>query len=228
MRKCCCCIPILGGATFLGFIAIILCALEFVVTIPYLLKIDIDVFNPLQSNLEYLYDQLEYGFQNVVNEETNGPHLTEEIMAEIRAYTWTTIISEACCTGVYLIISLMMVCGIQCDMRGLMLPYMIVQMLYITLGIVGGIGITVLFFYFNIIMGIVSAAVILILAFLMVYFWVAVQKAYIELGNRDYMYSPAPIKPTYNPGHHHNGSGGGGGIYPTVPQHFQMQEPDKC
>jgi len=42
------------------------------------------------------------------------------------------------------------------------------------------------------------------------------------------MYSPAPIKPTYNPGHHHNGSGGGGGLYPTVPQHFQMQEPDKC
>ena len=24
-----------------------------------------------------------------------------------------------------------------------------------------------------------------------------------------------------------NGSGGGG-LYPTVPQHFQMQEPDKC
>ena len=175
MRKCCCCIPILGGATFLGFIAIMLCALEFVVTIPYLLKIDIDVFNPLQSNLEYLYDQLEYGFQSVINE-TDNPHLTEEIMAQVRAYTWTAIISEACCTGVYLIISLMMVCGIQCDMRGLMLPYMIVQMLYIILGITIGIGITVLFFFFNIIMGIVSAAVILILAFLMIYFWVAVQK----------------------------------------------------
>merc|ERR1711997_1427793 len=87
----------------------------------------------------------------------------------------------------------MMVCGIQCDMRGLMLPYMIVQMLYIILGITIGIGITVLFFFFNIIMGIVSAAVILILAFLMIYFWVAVQKAYIELGNRDYMYSPAIV-----------------------------------
>ena len=188
MRKCCCCIPILGGATFLGFIAIMLCALEFVVTIPYLLKIDIDVFNPLQSNLEYLYDQLEYGFQSVINE-TDNPHLTEEIMAQVRAYTWTAIISEACCTGVYLIISLMMVCGIQCDMRGLMLPYMIVQMLYILVGILSGIGITVLFFYFNIIMGIVSAAVILILAFLMIYFWVAVQKVskILQLG-RNYLY----------------------------------------
>ena len=191
MRKCCCCIPILGGATFLGFIAIMLCALEFVVTIPYLLKIDIDVFNPLQSNLEYLYDQLEYGFQSVINE-TDNPHLTEEIMAQVRAYTWTAIISEACCTGVYLIISLMMVCGIQCDMRGLMLPYMIVQMLYILVGILSGIGITVLFFYFNIIMGIVSAAVILILAFLMIYFWVAVQKVskILRLGLGYYL-SPA-------------------------------------
>ena len=97
-------------------------------------------------------------------------------MAEVRAYTWTAVISEACCTGVYLIISLMMICGIQCDMRGLMLPYMIVQMLYIIFGIISGIGITVLFFYFNIIMGIVAAAVILILAFLMIYFWAAVQK----------------------------------------------------
>ena len=192
MRKCCCCIPILGGATFLGFIAIMLCALEFVVTIPYLLKIDIDVFNPLQSNLEYLYDQLEYGFQSVINE-TDNPHLTEEIMAQVRAYTWTAIISEACCTGVYLIISLMMVCGIQCDMRGLMLPYMIVQMLYIILGITIGIGITVLFFFFNIIMGIVSAAVILILAFLMIYFWVAVQKVskILQLGLGYSYLSPA-------------------------------------
>ena len=192
MRKCCCCIPILGGATFLGFIAIMLCALEFVVTIPYLLNIDIDVFNPLQSNLEYLYDQLEYGFQSVINE-TDNPHLTEEIMAQVRAYTWTAIISEACCTGVYLIISLMMVCGIQCDMRGLMLPYMIVQMLYIILGITIGIGITVLFFFFNIIMGIVSAAVILILAFLMIYFWVAVQKVskILQLGLGYSYLSPA-------------------------------------
>ena len=175
MRKCCCCIPILGGATFLGFLAIILCALEFVVTIPYLLKIDIDVFNPLQSNLEYLYDQLEYGLKSFFND-TDDAELREQIMAEVRAYTWTAVISEACCTGVYLIISLMMICGIQCDMRGLMLPYMIVQMLYIIFGIISGIGITVLFFYFNIIMGIVAAAVILILAFLMIYFWAAVQK----------------------------------------------------
>ena len=59
-------------------------------------------------------------------------------------------------------------------------------------------------------MGIVSAAILLIFSFLLVYYWVSVQQAYVELGNRDYMYSPAPTK-AYN------------GSYPSAPQSFQMQ-----
>ena len=50
------------------------------------------------------------------------------------------------------------------------------------------------------------------------FFFIAVQRAYVELGNNDYMYSPAPIKPAYNDHH------GRGGYYPTSPQHFQMDE----
>lgn len=225
MRKCCCCIPILGGATVLGLIALVLCALEFVVTIPYLADIDEDIFNPLKGNIEYLNHQIEGVFKNVFQNDTEK---IEGIMVEVKDYYRTSILSEAISTGVYFILSFMMICGIHCDIRGLMIPYLVVQMLYIILAIIIGIGATVVLCYTNTIMGIVCAAVVLILAFLFIYFWVAVQKAYIELGNRDYMYSPAPIKPTYNPGHHHNGSGGGGGLYPTVPQHFQMQEPDKC
>lgn len=208
----------------MGLIALLLCALEFVVTIPYLAEIDVKAFNPLQYNLKTLENHIEAA----VEQFTNDTSLIEGTMEEVRRYTWTSILSEAISTGVYFILSLMMILGIQCDIRGLMIPYLVVQMLYIILAIILGIGATVVFFYYNTIMGIVCAAVVLILAFLFVYFWVAVQKAYIELGNRDYMYSPAPIKPTYNPGHHHNGSSGGGGLYPTVPQHFQMQEPDKC
>jgi len=223
MRKCCCCIPILGGATTIGLVALILCALEFVITIPYLADIDVETFNPLKGNIQYLYEQIEY----IAKHMTNDTKMTNSIMAEVKDYTWETIMSEAVSTGVYFVISLMMICGIQCDMRGLMIPYLVIQMLYIILAIIIGVAVTVCFFYFNLIMGIVAAAVVLILSFLFIYFWVAVQKAYIELGTRDYMYSPAPIKPTYNPGHHHNGSGGGG-LYPTVPQHFQMQEPDRC
>ena len=172
MRKCCCCIPILGGATVIGFIALVLCALEFVVTIPYLAGIDVATFNPIQDNLQYMYDQIEYTAKQV----TNDTELTKAIMTEVQEYTWKTIMSEAISTGIYFIISLMMICGIQCDMRGLMIPYMVIQMLYIILAIVMGVAVTVLFFYYNTIMGIVSAAVVLILSFLFIYFWAAVQK----------------------------------------------------
>ena len=83
---------------------------------------------------------------------------------------------EAISTGVYFSIALMMICGIQCDMRGLMIPYLVIQMIYIILAIVIGVAATVLIFYFNLIMGIVASAVLLILAFLFIYFWAAVQK----------------------------------------------------
>lgn len=208
----------------MGLIALVLCALEFVVTIPYLADIDPEIWNPLKKNIEYLNHHIEGGFKLFYNNDTAK---VEGIMAEVEEYYWPAILSEAISTGIYFILSFMMICGIHCDIRGLMIPYLVVQMLYIILAIIIGIGATVVLCYSETIMGIVCAAVVLILAFLFIYFWVAVQKAYIELGNRDYMYSPAPIKPTYNPGHHHNGSGGGG-LYPTVPQHFQMQEPDKC
>ena len=127
MRKCCCCIPILAGATVLGFVGLVLCALEFVVTIPYLANVDAEQFNPLKGNLVYMYEQIEFGIKQV----TNGtePEIREAIMSEIQDYTWTTILSEAISTGVYFIITLMMICGIQCDLRGLMIPYLVIQML---------------------------------------------------------------------------------------------------
>jgi len=180
----------LGGATVIGVVALVLCALEFVVTIPYLANIDPETFNPIEKNIKYMFDQIEYTVKQMTDNDTK---LTNGIMEEVREYTWTTIMSEAVSTGIYFIISLMMICGIQCDMRGLMIPYLIIQMLYIILAIIIGVAVTVLFFYYYLIMGIVAAAVVLILSFLFIYFWVQVQKAYIELGTRDYMYSPAPI-----------------------------------
>merc|ERR1712080_162935 len=111
--------------------------------------------------MEYLYEQIEFALEQVIQNNDTTISING-IMKEVRDYTWTTIMSEAISTGVYFIISLMMICGIQCDMRGLMIPYMVIQMLYIILAIVMGVAVTVLFFYYNTIMGIVSAAVVLI------------------------------------------------------------------
>ena len=99
-------------------------------------------------------------------------------MTEVQEYTWNMIMSEAVSTGIYFIISLMMICGIQCDMRGLMIPYMVIQMLYIILAIVTAVAVTVLLFYYNLIMGIVAAASVLIPSYLIIYFWCVVKDTY--------------------------------------------------
>ena len=180
MRKCCCCIPILAGATILGLIALVFCALEYVVTIPYLADLDESTFNPLKANIEYLKHHIE----GAVKQFTNDTEVIQGIMIDVEKYTWTSILSEAISTGIYFIVSLLMICGIHCDIRGLMIPYLVLQMLYIILATIMGAGATVVFFYYNTIMGIVSAAVVLILVFLFIYFWVAVQKvssAYLVL-----------------------------------------------
>ena len=53
MRKCCCCIPVIGGAVALGVIGILICLAELVVIVPYLMELD--EFNPIKDNLENIY-----------------------------------------------------------------------------------------------------------------------------------------------------------------------------
>ena len=54
-RKCCCCIPVVVGAAILGLIALLFCASESAVLIPYLAQFDIETFNPIQQNLNDIY-----------------------------------------------------------------------------------------------------------------------------------------------------------------------------
>ena len=67
-------------------------------------------------------------------------------------------------------------------------------------------------------MCVVAGVVVLIIGALLGYFLHVVRMAFVELGNNDYMYSPAPMKPTYSDGR------AAAGYYPTSPQHFQMDE----
>lgn len=208
MRKCCCCIPVLGGAITLGIIGLLLALLELVPIIPFLL--DLEGFNPIKDNLK----TVEYSVEKTLAQQNWTKEEIEEMMGVGKEYLWLCLLIEACIAGLYILISLLLVVGVGCKKRGLMLPYMIIQMIFIILFGVTGIGATIGLFFIQITMGLVCLAVVAVVFFLIVYFWVAVQKAYIELGNRDYMYSPTPVKPIYNPM--------GDGYYPTAPQHFQM------
>ena len=78
------------------------------------------------------------------------------------------------------------------------------QMLAFIIAVLAGIAVTVGLFFMSAIMGGIATGIVLVASFLFLYFWLAVQTAYVEIGNRDYMYSPAPVKPIYNP------PGGGG------------------
>ena len=210
MRKCCCCISVHVGSTILGLLAIVLTLLELSVLIPYLL--DIDEFNPIRDNLNSVYFQLEKTLQQQADFTEED---AKEIVKTAQEYTWISMVGEACFTSFNGLIALLMICGVQCKQRVLMLPYLIVQMLIILIFIAAGVLINIGLYFLSVIMGAIFTIIFLLAAFLFIYFWSAVQKAYVELGNRDYQYSPAPMKPIYNPDQHK--------YHPSAPQHFQMQ-----
>ena len=115
-----------------------------------------------------------------------------------------------------------MMIGASCQVRGLMVPYLILQMIVFILWILTGVAVTLGLCFVNAIVAVIAGVTVLIVSGLLLYFWMAVQRAYVELGNNDYMYSPAPIKPV-GVGHY-DGRGGHADHYPTSPQHFPMDE----
>jgi len=220
MRKCCCCISVHVGSAILGFIGLIMCALELVVLLPYIFHVDEDVFNPIEANKE--------GGYLIIKETLKNSNVSEKdsdwLIAKIEEYMWPSFVGFAIEAGVYSLCCLLMMMGASCHIRGLMIPYLLAQMLCIIVMVVGMVAGTVFLFIFAkaVVLGIVSGVVTLVISALLIYFWAAVQRAFVELGNNDYMYSPAPIKPV-GVGHY-DGRGHADHHYPTSPQHFPMDE----
>lgn len=210
MRKCCCCISVHTGALILGSLAVLLSLLELVVLIPYFLQIE--EFNPIEGNLNHFY----YVFQKFLLEHNVTSERAADIVDNVKEWTWVALLSEALFAGIYILISLSMIIGVQCRMRGLMLPYLIVQMIIVIVFVVFTVGVSVLVFFVNVIMASVLLVVSLVTSFLFIYFWAAVQKSYLELGNGDWEYEPTPVKPIYNPSRDDR-------YHPSAPQHFNME-----
>lgn len=211
MRKCCCCISVHVGASILGFLGLLICALELAVLIPYMLEVDPDTFNPIQDNL----DDFKYILEKTMKEHQIDQEVIDMIKTNIETYTWPSFLGATVESAVYGLCCLLMMIGVSCQVRGLMVPYLILQMLAIIIMVLSGIAVTVALCFYNAIVAVIAGVVVFIASILLIYFWIAVQRAYVELGNNDYMYSPAPIKPAYNDGR---------GYYPTSPQHFQMDD----
>lgn len=208
MRTCCCCIPVLAGATVIGVLGMLF-TLAFMTPLTTYL-IELEEFDPIRANMASVQFQLDKSLR----EANVSLADISTVNNAIEEYIWYGVLILEVLAGSYLLFALCMIIGIHCDMRGLMIPYLMYQMLLIILAILLGLVLTIgMFLFQNTLLGVVSVVVLLIFSFLLVYYWVAVQKAFVELGNRDYMYSPAPTK-AYNGSHH----------YPSAPQRFEMQE----
>lgn len=212
MRKCCFCISVHTGTIVLAVLAMILAALELTVLIPYLLG-STD-FNPIQHHLQEFY----FGLENVLEERNFTQEQQDEVILLVDSSLWPTFLFETVSASLYLLSAILLIVGVWCKLRSLMLPYMILQMLVLILVVIFGIVITIVLFFVSVVMGAICTGIVILTAFLFVYLWTVVQKSYIELGNRDYMYSPAPVKPIYNPGGNHYSHQ----PHPSSPQRFNM------
>ena len=118
-RKCCCCIPVVVGAAILGLIALLFCAAELAVLIPYLAEFDIETFNPIQQNLNAIYMVFDDLLKNCVSEQGScafnmTTDFKETIMSEVKNYEPTVLMGAAVESGVYGLTALLMVIGIAC------------------------------------------------------------------------------------------------------------------
>ena len=84
MRKCCCCISVHVGATILGFLGFLICAVELAALIPYMLDIDPETFNPIKENL----DDFKYILEKTMKENNIEKETIDLITTNIDTYTW--------------------------------------------------------------------------------------------------------------------------------------------
>merc|ERR1712029_1003744 len=98
---------------------------ELAVLVPYLFEIDPEVFNPVQQNLEDFYFVLEKTLkENQIDKDT-----IDEVLKNLKEYLWPTFLGSAVESGVYALCCLLMMIGASCQVRGLMVPYLILQMI---------------------------------------------------------------------------------------------------
>lgn len=206
MRKCCCC-DVRTASILLGTLNLIASVLVMIPLTSYLAESDVEGLNPIRDNQKYI--------ENVMEDLLRGHNWTmhsyPDIMKSAREWFPTAALIAAALAAVSATAALMLILGVRCKVRCLMIPFLVLTMFDIILAGSGGIVVVVALFFSDIIPGVVSALVYLILAVLSLYSWTAVLAAFKLVGQEGYMYTPAPSKP-------------GPDYYPSAPQHFDMDE----
>ena len=213
MRKCCCCISVHAGAFVLGLLGALMAAAELATLVPFLL--DLDGFNPIRDNLEHFF----YIVETMIEEGKLDGEGADEALAFIREWIHPAMAVETGLCALYLACCLAMMAGVTCaKSRCLVVPYLVVQMILLIVCIAaGGAATAFLFAAGSLVPAVIALFVVLMAAVFFCYLWWVVKAAHRELGaEREYMYSPAPLKPIYSPQHDHR-------YQPSAPQQFNME-----
>jgi len=211
MRNCCCC-KVTTGSLLLGILTLIAASLVLVPLIGFITDTDIQGLNVIKQNQKIIEKVLEDSLKTHSWTKDNK----DDIMRQFREWFPTVILVNALYAGITALFSFILVLGVSCKVRCLMIPYLILFTLDIIMSGILGFVIVVALFYFNTIQGVVATAVYLVAAVVSLYCWAVILSAYKFLGaDRDtsgYIYSPVtPSKdaPQY---------------YPSAPQYFAMDD----
>lgn len=208
MRKCCCC-GLKTGTIILGVVNFVAALLVLIPLAGYLSESDLDGLNVLKKNDKYM----EIVLEDILKEHNWTMHNYDDIMEKVREYWPTAALTATILLGISASAALFLVIGVKCGVRWMLVPYLALTMVDIIVAGSGGIIIVVALFWSNIVPGLVSLVVYLVVAVLTLYSWAAVLATYRLISNPGYNYSPAPVKPAY-----------GTDYYPSAPQHFVMEE----
>jgi len=210
MRKCCCC-SVKSGAVILGLLNFVIPLLIIVPLAGYWSGTDIDGLDILRDNQKVLEKVLEDSLKS----HSWTAESVNEIMYNLRAWFLNLVVLACVYAGVTALFSFFLVLGVCCEVRCLMVPFLILTMVDIILAGAVGIVVVVALFYLSLIPGIVSAVVYVMVAVVSLYSWAVVLAAYKQLGKESaYMYSPVVQ------GKHNNHPE----YYPSAPQHFVLEE----
>jgi hypothetical protein len=210
MKKCCFCCQVQTGSVILGLANFVLPVLAIIPLAGYWSGTDIEGLNFIKVNQK----QLEFVLEDSLKGLSWTANSYKEVMSKVQFYFPTLVIVATIYAGIMALFSFLMVTGVRCEVRGLMVPFLVLNMVDIILAGTAGVVVVVALFYVNVIPGVVSALVYVLVAVFSLYSWAVVLAAYKQLGSEEYVYNPvSPVKVKHN--HEY---------YPSAPQHFVMEE----
>jgi len=211
MRKCCCC-SVKTGAVILGLLNFFLPLLIIVPLAGYWSGTDIDGLDILRDNQKVL----EKVFEDSLKSHLWTADSAEDMMIHLRAWIPNLVVLATVYAGVTALFSFFLVLGVSCEVRVLMVPFLVLTMVDIIMAGAVGIVVVVALFYLSLVPGVVSTVVYVMVAVVSLYSWAVVLAAYKQLGKESaYMYSPVTNKSKHNNYPEY---------YPNAPQHFVLEE----